>query len=210
MNILFSDSAEDYSQSDQKQVLEKIHRYAWIALRNGGWEALEHIKEQTEEMILYAVGIIGTALKHAKIQTPEIVHTAVSNARWDSTVLRFVQPEYRVFDTYRLAVIANGNALEFVPEEAQTPELCLLAIQQNTGAIRYVHNQTEDLCMRALNLNTWPYIRNPTDAVKLAYAKLGGWVKDNPTPEMVVIMQEWKRRAKESEEYWNSKGGFTN
>lgn len=57
--------------------------------------------------------------------------------------------------TCEVAVKNNGSALEFVPKNLRTPELCKLALDQDGEALAFVINQTEDLC--ALAVTSTPY-----------------------------------------------------
>ena len=51
------------------------------------------------------------------------------------------------------AVKQNGFALKFVKD--QTPELCLEAVKQNGIALRYVRDQTPEICLEAVKQNGW-------------------------------------------------------
>ena len=57
----------------------------------------------------------------------------------------------KAYEEVKLAVQQNGYALRYVHN--QTEELCKLAVQQNGYALRYVHNQTEELCKLAVQQN---------------------------------------------------------
>ena len=46
------------------------------------------------------------------------------------------------------AVKQNGHALRFVSE--QTPEICLKAVRQNGHALQYVSEQTPEICLEAV------------------------------------------------------------
>jgi Domain of unknown function (DUF4116) len=50
------------------------------------------------------------------------------------------------------AIHHNGDALEFVPKDYRTPELCLLAVRQNGQALAYVPSEyrTPELCRIAI------------------------------------------------------------
>ena len=46
------------------------------------------------------------------------------------------------------AVQQNGMDLRFV--ENQTPEICMVAVKQNSDALQYVRDQTPEICMVAV------------------------------------------------------------
>ena len=50
-----------------------------------------------------------------------------------------------------VAVQRNGLALKYV--EDQTPEICLAAVQENGHALKYVKVQTPEICMAAVQQN---------------------------------------------------------
>ena len=45
----------------------------------------------------------------------------------------------------------NGHALKYVHN--QTKEICLIAVEQNGYALQYVHNQTKEICLAAVKQN---------------------------------------------------------
>ena len=49
------------------------------------------------------------------------------------------------------AVKQNGLALRYVKE--QTPDICLAAVKQNGLALRFVKEQTPDICLEAVKQN---------------------------------------------------------
>jgi len=69
--------------------------------------------------------------------------------------------EAEAFKTAQLcleAVMKNGYALKYVPEEFKTAELCLEAIKQNGNALEYVPEnlKTEELCYEAVKKDSRP------------------------------------------------------
>ena len=60
------------------------------------------------------------------------------------------------------AVRQNGFALKYIRE--QTAEICHTALQNNPHALKYVLHKTDDLCLQALCLDgtTLQYIYKPT------------------------------------------------
>jgi len=54
------------------------------------------------------------------------------------------------YDTHAKALAAvqqDGYALRYVTD--QTPEICLAAVQQDGGALQFVTDQTPELCLAA-------------------------------------------------------------
>ena len=49
------------------------------------------------------------------------------------------------------AVERNGYALRYVKD--QTPDICLKAVERNGDALKYVKDQTPDLCLKAVKRN---------------------------------------------------------
>ena len=60
-------------------------------------------------------------------------------------------PPYTDLQSWELAVQVNGYALRYV--QNQTDEICKLAVQQDGYALEYVHNQTDEICKLAVQQN---------------------------------------------------------
>jgi len=58
-----------------------------------------------------------------------------------------INSEY--LELYNL-ISQNGLELEFVEEQNQTEELCILAVKQDGRALEYVEHQTEEICILAV------------------------------------------------------------
>lgn len=69
------------------------------------------------------------------------------------------------------AIKRDGTMLRYVRN--QTPELCMVAVKQNAHALRYVINQTEKLCLTAVNnfSTAFKYVQNQTEAICAVYLK---------------------------------------
>ncbi|HWS28307.1 MAG TPA: DUF4116 domain-containing protein [Xanthomonadales bacterium] len=70
-----------------------------------------------------------------------------------------------------LEVLRDGLALRNIPQDEQTPELCLAAVQRNGLALEYAGHKSEEICARALAQNG------------LALEFVG----DAPTPQQIEI-----------------------
>lgn len=132
--------------------------------------ALEYVIKQTEEICALAVQQNGLALQFVKDQylTKVICILAVQQ---NSGALKYVPFEFKVEEVWKHAVqqdgfvdpsgstkafeksllSSNGNALKYVTN--QTEELCILAVQQNGLVLRHVINQTEAICKIAVQQN---------------------------------------------------------
>ena len=68
----------------------------------------------------------------------------------------------------------NGHALKYVHN--QTKEICLIAVEQNGYALQYVHNQTKEICLAAVEQNghALQYVHNQTKEICLAAVKQNG------------------------------------
>lgn len=95
-------------------------------------ELLKEIKkdDQTEDICIAAIKLNWENLRHAKIRTPKI---------------------------YALALSLNSKALQWVPADMQTEEIINSAIEnqnpEETGVLKYVRNQTEAICLKAVDKN---------------------------------------------------------
>ena len=84
--------------------------------------------------------------KIAYVNNPNIVADIDDPCGWINKLLTMQTPEICM-----VAVQEDGSALKYVKE--QTPELCMAAVQQNGYALKYVREQTPGLCMVAINQN---------------------------------------------------------
>jgi hypothetical protein len=78
---------------------------------------IEHVKYQSTELCLMAVGVNGLNLKYVRFHTPAICETAVKQ---------------------------NGLALEFVQGYAKTLAVCIQAVRQNPEAVKFAMDANND------------------------------------------------------------------
>lgn len=92
--------------------------------------------------------------------------------------LRHVPEEKQTYAMCLASVKANWHQLEFVRTTHQTEELCLAAIKQSKGAaIKYVHKQTQKICLEAVRQNglALRYVAKPNPEICLAAVREDGY-----------------------------------
>ncbi|MCC0727225.1 DUF4116 domain-containing protein [Clostridioides sp. ZZV14-6045] len=180
---------------------------------------------QTNEMCMCAVTKNGLALKDVEVQNPEICIKAVSNngavlkhIKWDECSftneqryilyleavrnfgkalkyinindLKYYLSEREINNIYKEAVKENGHSLRFI--ENQTEELCIEAIRENSDAFKYVKNRTPKICMEVVKISgkKLKHIKNQTEEICKEAVKQNGlaleFVKEQ-TPEICLI-----------------------
>ncbi len=92
-----------------------------------------------------------------------------------------------LIDLFPLIISINGLEIKYVKN--QTPELCLEAVKNNGLAIEYIKNQTPDLCLEAVKRHGYAiqYIKNQTPELCLEAVKNNGLAIEyieNQTPEL--------------------------
>jgi len=98
------------------------------------------------------------------------------------------------------AVERNGDALRYVKE--QTPDVCLKAVERNGYALRYVKEQTPDVCLKAVESDgdALRYVKEQTPDVCLKAVESDGdalqYVKEQ-TPDVCLKAVE-RRYVKKS------------
>lgn len=134
--------------------------------------AIQCIRDPSEEMVLRAVSMCGDALRyvsnqnfnvcmkaiekdpfaleHVRVQDSKMCLSAVSKC---GLALGFTNEIFRTEDLIKVAVQENGLALLWVGEQKQTHEICQMAVSQNGLALKYVKEKTPDICMRAIRQN---------------------------------------------------------
>lgn len=181
---LFFVSAVGEQDFDNKQLfIESVFDYDYLlgeALLLKSPYMFTHVPELHTLDLLERLFSSGHVLKsmyfldmfHAcKVQSPYLCRLAVVV---DAQCLRFVkEPSQELYD---LAVAANPNALEFVPEEHQTESMILAAVQANPRVVRFVKDRGAMLkSAQLLAISITPQaIKNPdkmriVPEVKLAY-----------------------------------------
>jgi len=123
--------------------------FCLAAVKQNG-DALQLVKNQTEEICLAAVKRNGYALKYVHDQTEEICLAAVTQNGYALGLIKNQTKEICL-----AAVEQFGYALEYVHN--QTEEICLAAVKQNGNALLYVKNQTKEICTAAINKNPGAY-----------------------------------------------------
>ncbi len=95
------------------------------------------------------------------------------------------------------AVKQNGYLLKYVKN--QTPELCLDALKQNGYALRYVKEQTPEICLTAVKRygHALQYVKEQTPEICMDAVKRNGMALEcvlNQTPEICLeaVKQDWR------------------
>lgn len=150
-------------------VKEQTPEICLAAVQKNG-HALEYVREQTPEICMAAVQQNGLALTSVRKQTPEICVAAIKQ---NVDAMEYVKKDLRDqvkaalakenidvrepyapnYGKYLEMVRRNGMQLRNVPEDAQTPEICLAAMQSSCFAFRFVRNQTPEICLAAVEKN---------------------------------------------------------
>jgi Domain of unknown function (DUF4116) len=105
--------------------------------------------------------------------------------------LEYVPEEYKTYELCLLAVQQNGRALYYVPEEYKTPELCSSAIKQDGQALYNVpeNKRTPDLYLLAVQQNgmTLEFVQEITyELCRLAIEKNGQALQFVPEKERTL------------------------
>ena len=76
----------------------------------------------------------------------------MKNVIRDGWALQYIPEEHRSYDMCLHAVKQCGWTLQFVPEEHRSYDLCLSAVEQNGGTLKYVpmEHRSYDLCLSAV------------------------------------------------------------
>lgn len=124
--------------------------------------------------------------------------------------LEKVPEKYRTEELYKAAVEADAIALQWVPKDFQTDDMYEAAFRENDSRIRerratinflqYMHNQTEEVCLRAVKQNGMSLkdVKYQNDEICLAAVKNNGlalqYVK-NQTEEICFEAVKENREA---------------
>jgi hypothetical protein len=126
------------------------------------------------------------------------------------TVLKKFKTDYIILGEPQLIVNIPSltfRILEIYPKQIrfltnQTDELCLIAVKRNSSALEFVKNQTDELCLIAIKSNplVLKYVKNQTDEMCLIAVKSNAlalkYVK-NQTDELCLIAVKTNVKALE-------------
>lgn len=88
-------------------------------------------------------------IKNVTYYTPEICMAAVIQ---DGDALEYVPDNMKTPEMCLIAVKQNGINIMLVPKRMQTFEICLSAIQEDIEAINYIYDQTPEIRSAAIQL----------------------------------------------------------
>lgn len=167
MALRFADKSGQSSDTIRGAILDEPMsiQYAWrqesdlcsYAADHNGY-VLQFIRKQTPELCMMAVNRTPHALKFVKKQTREICRAAVEKdptTQWyvkDKSILEGLDlsvPERNDTDNMR-KVRMNGYELGEIPESERTPEVCMIALEQNPYALKFVPDPTLDMYLLGL------------------------------------------------------------
>lgn len=166
-----------------KYIKEQDHNLCHLAIKQN-WQSIKYVKNQTydlchqaikinikaikliknyyEDLAIYVLSKNGYYIKYIKNKTSKLCDIAVKN---NYLAIKFIKNPEQYKDLilkYPLAlkylnlsyedklkaVSQNGICLKYIDD--QTHELCMTAVKKNGMALRYVKNKTEDICMKAM------------------------------------------------------------
>ena len=130
-------------------VKNQTHDLLMYAVGIHGGEVLTFVWNQTPELCLEVVEIDGLALKYVWMQTMEVILAAV---RQNGLAVEFADQDYDLREVNHVAVSQNGLALQFIIED-QTENLCVAAVRQNGLALKHVRKDTEKIVLAAVRQN---------------------------------------------------------
>ncbi len=110
----------------------------------------------------------------------------------------FIPTEMLTDVLYRLAITQNYHMLKYVTN--QTEEMCKLTVQHHGGALRHVDHQTEEICKLAVRQNGYSvrFVKDQTEEIcKLAVQQDGlslYWVKEQ-TEEICRLAVQQDRKS---------------
>jgi hypothetical protein len=127
------------------------------------------LQEKYPEIVLASINANPWTIEFAKYTNKEIWITAYSR---DNYVLEHFGKSKEelalALEEAKQIIPRCGQALELLPVEHRSLELCTIAVNNYYPALEYVPNQTDDLCWSAIFKNPFAidYIRDPSDLMK--------------------------------------------
>lgn len=91
-------------------------------------------------------------LKNIKNFTPELCEKAI---KANPLALQYIPANFKTIELCTIAVEIDGMALQFV--DNQSVDICIAAVSNNPKSITYAKYQTDDICSIALNKNSYMF-----------------------------------------------------
>ena len=104
-------------------------------------EYIRHVRDQSIEIVMYAIRKKASVVQYVRNQTKEIKMRTVAKS---GMALQYIREQDE--DICRVAVTRSGMALQFVQPEFKTLELCKLAVSRTQKALIYVSDEHMSKC----------------------------------------------------------------
>lgn len=132
---------------------------------------LQCINRQSLGLCYQAVKHDDRAIKFVKHMDTILIGAVIkNNPQYLEHSTNYTYKQYLRFVEY------NGKCLQYIPNEHHTDELCMVAIKQNPKSLKFIEDQSEKLCIYAIQQSLWkmPYmqfIKNFTEDIYVALYK---------------------------------------
>ena len=112
----------------------------------------------------------------------DFIKTAITT---DGYVLRLLDDDEKTLEICAIAISNNIYNLRFVPEKIMTKDFLIYAIYCDYNALRIIENQTEEICLFAMEKSPFSIylIKDKTEKIMLKAIKVKGLYKDKNMPQ---------------------------
>lgn len=137
--------------------------YLYTSYINQCHKNLKWIKDQTEELCLYAISINVNSFEYVKNKTPKICDLVLSK---NIEMIKFITEEDNISDEIFIKFIkTNYKVLKYI--KIKTYKICEEALFWDYRAVEFIDINENELIMYAINCNpkAISYIKNPSEDV---------------------------------------------
>ncbi len=144
-------------------------------------------KEEYYNLCLESVKESGWNIQYLpkRIQTQEIVDTAIKGACW---AIEYALDEFKTYENCLAAVKRNGQTLQHVPNNFITKEMCELAVRARYPCLNLIPKEflTKDLCTTAVKGNGRDIANVPDEFMssELGFIAITSPAPSNPSSDM--------------------------
>jgi hypothetical protein len=121
----------------------------------------------------------------------------------DGSSLKFLDDDEKTLEFCEIAICKNIYNLRFVPEIIKTIDFLIYAIKCDYNVLSLIENQTEELCLLAMdeNKNALYLINNKTEKIMMKGTQIKGLYKDKNMPQFYSAVLEYVKSNGNSLQY---------
>lgn len=129
------------------------------------------INHPTDKLIMDAVKLNSRCIKYVKNPSYDLCLRVVST---NGICIKYIPEEYKTHELCMMAINNCPGAIKFIKEPHE--DVCIVAVKNYPSLLKYIKNQTDKICIEAINNKRWltideAHITNFTEDIYIALYK---------------------------------------